>query len=343
MNPNLANGEAPPPQPHSAGAASLTQAASLTALPQNLGPTTPADPNNPQDGTCPPARSCPRRFVGLVLVAMALHCAAVVAEPLRFFSQSDFQAGPEFVWLRERMAPYVEWLYLDHGYFFFAPNPGPNHLVGVRVIPPTTPARGEPLRLAVPIDLDRDVDWYFPNRPRQWPRLLYHRYFMLSEFYNNSFAPPALPEEDQKDLLFVDRWRQDRGFYSALSQSIEHAVARKLSVDRVELLRFERALLSAEQVLGEGWKLNDPRGLELLPEGLAPGDVPQGDVSPGGISQGDYLRGEGAPWGPITGGVPERNTPAIGPIDRRPPLGPWRPRGANLSIPPSPPVEVIRP
>jgi hypothetical protein len=323
MTPPSAHSDEPQPHSHSARAANPRP----TELPRDAAPLSRLDPDNPHDGSGPP-RSCPRKWMGLVLAAIAMHSAAVVAEPLRFFSQSDFQAGPEFVWLRQRMAPYVEWLYLDHGYFFFAPNPGPNHLVGVRVIPPTTPARAQPLRLGTPIDLERDVDEVFPDRHRQWPRLLYHRYFMLSEFYNNSFAPPALPEEDQKDLLFVDRWRQDRTFYSALSRSIEHAIARKLAVDRVELMRFERALLSSEQVLREGWQLNDPRGLELLPEGLPAGE---------GTSEEVPLRE------PITGGGPELESPALGPIDGRTPLGPWRPRRANTSIPPSPPIEVLRP
>lgn len=326
MTPASAQRDDPPPNPLSASArAAKPPPAELSRDAASPGQ---MDPSSPQDGSGLPPRSCPRKLSWLVLAAIALHSAAVVAEPLRFFSQSDFQAGPEFVWLRDRMAPYVEWLYLDHGYFFFAPNPGPNHLVGVRVIPATTLARAQPLRLATPIELERDVDWVFPDRTRQWPRLLYHRYFMLSEFYNNSFAPPALPEEDQKDLLFVDRWRRDRTFYSALSQSIERAIARKLSVDRVELMRFERALLSSEQVLREGWKLNDPRGLELLPEGL-----PDGEGAP------EVAPRREPPPGSGTG----LETPPLGPSESRTPLGPWRPRGANPSIPPSTPVEVLRP
>jgi hypothetical protein len=247
----------------------------------------------------------------LVLIAIAGHLAAVLAEPIRFFSQSETQVAPYAATWRASLAPYVEWLYLDHGYFFFAPNPGPNHLVGARILPPTDLARAEPLRSGVPVYLTRDVDGYFPDRRAQWPRLLYHRYFMLSEFYNSSFAPFELPEEDRADLLFVDRWKQDRKFYMQLSGSIAHALAHRWKAESVELMRLERALPLPERVLREGGRLDDPRGLERLPEAL------QTDIEP-------------------------TRMPAL-----RAPSGPWRPRpeageGRTLTRD-APPVEVIRP
>lgn len=216
----------------------------------------------------PSLGACPARWKWVVLACIAFHCTAIVAEPLRFFSQSEYQAAAETTWLRRSLAPYAEWMYLDHGYFFFAPNPGPSHLIGVRRVPPSDPARSQPIHADRPIELARDVDAYLPNRQSQWPRLLYHRYFMLSEFYNNSFAPAELPEEDKQDLLFVDRWKQDRTFYDALNRSISRAMAHQLQSESVELIRLERQLLSIEQVHRLGWTLDDPRGLGGLPESL---------------------------------------------------------------------------
>ncbi len=37
----------------------------------------------------------------------------------------------------------------------------------------------------------RQIEGSFPDRKAQWPRLLYHRYFMLSEFLNSLSAPEA--------------------------------------------------------------------------------------------------------------------------------------------------------
>lgn len=65
--------------------------------------------------------------------------------------------------------PYLEVLYLNHGYHFFAPEPGPSHLV----------------RYELRFEDGRVEQGLFPDRHRHRPRLLYHRHFMLSEFLNN--------------------------------------------------------------------------------------------------------------------------------------------------------------
>jgi hypothetical protein len=204
-------------------------------------------------------RVCPRSWCGIVAILAVLHLAAVVAEPLRFFSQSDFQAGPEFLALRRWTAPYGEWLSLDHGYFFFAPNPGPSHLLAVS---------NEPIRGAG--SPREDYLAVYPDRRRQRPRLLYHRYFMLSEFYNNTFAPDRLLPEDLVDAEFVARWKRDRARYEQLSASLVRSLSKEFGMDRVALRRLERVLFTREQVLGQGWRLDDPRGLVLLDEGPTP-------------------------------------------------------------------------
>jgi len=61
--------------------------------------------------------------------------------------------------------PYLDLAYLNHGYGFFAPDPGPSHLIRYRV----ELANGHQIR------------GFFPNLKQQWPRLRYHRYFMLAE------------------------------------------------------------------------------------------------------------------------------------------------------------------
>ncbi len=231
--------------------------------------------------------TCSRPWARVMMILVALHALAVLAEPLRFFSQSDVQAAPEFLALRRITAPYSEWLYLDHGYFFFAPNPGPSHLVGARIVSPppiavpslsvgVDPTRVDMKSIAPDVmnpdamnldavNLDDFAD-VFPDRRRQWPRLLYHRYFMLSEFYYNRFAPPELPEELRDDAPLMARWRKDRRFYESLRDSIASSLAHRHGVEKIELARIERELFSPEQVIFDGWGIDDPRGLLVLPE-----------------------------------------------------------------------------
>jgi hypothetical protein len=74
--------------------------------------------------------------------------------------------------------PYVEGLCLANGYRFFAPEPGPSHLVRYEVaLPDGTVKQGS-----------------FPDIEQHFPRLLYHRYFMLTEFINTIDDPDAPSE-----------------------------------------------------------------------------------------------------------------------------------------------------
>jgi hypothetical protein len=87
--------------------------------------------------------------------------------------------------LARQLAPLHQVFFLGHGYRFFAPDPGPAHRVVVRV-----PGSDEEV-------------WSLPDRNRHWPRLLYHRWFMLSEtLWNETQLLP--PREDfqliQQDL-----------------------------------------------------------------------------------------------------------------------------------------------
>ena len=67
--------------------------------------------------------------------------------------------------LHRIIQPYCQAMYLEHGYRFFAPEPGPSHIV----------------RYIVTRQSGETVSGQFPDRDEIWPRLLYHRWFMLSE------------------------------------------------------------------------------------------------------------------------------------------------------------------
>ena len=105
----------------------------------------------------------------IVSVLVVLHVAAVFLGP--FALQGSEMATVAASVLR----PYMDVMGLANGYRFFAPEPGPSHLVRYEL----TRADGS------------QVTGTFPDRQVHRPRLLYHRYFMLSEFINTLQNPDA--------------------------------------------------------------------------------------------------------------------------------------------------------
>lgn len=89
--------------------------------------------------------------------------------------------------LAKAVSPIHRALFLGHGYRFFGPDPGPSHLVNYTV----TRADGS------------KVEGHFPDRERNWPRLLYHRWFMLSEtiYREHVFTPDQVGFEQSQQQL----------------------------------------------------------------------------------------------------------------------------------------------
>jgi len=211
----------------------------------------------------PQSNYCPAWAQIGLLTAFLVHFLGVLSEPLRFFSRSEVRTGPEFAWLGETMKPYSQWLYINHGYFFFAPNPGPGHLIQCSFAPPdgVVPTE-EPSRKQM-----------LPDRNEHWPRLLYHRYLMLSEFYTNRFAPRQVTEELKKDTEFMERWSLDKELYDQIQKSMVASLNHSRGEDLIELRRIERSLPDSQQVLREGWTLNDPRLTSVLSETMVEGKI----------------------------------------------------------------------
>ena len=96
-----------------------------------------------------------RALRGLLHVAIALHVAAIAIAPSTIPPSSQLQRSSF-----RAVQPYLEVLNLNHGYHYFAPDPGESRLLAYRT------ADGRSGRL--------------PSKQIK-PRLLYHRYFMLTE------------------------------------------------------------------------------------------------------------------------------------------------------------------
>jgi len=210
------------------------------------------------------------KFRLLVSFLVILHVTAVFAEPFRFFTRSSQRLhSPDAGLIRGWLSPYIDFAYLHHGYFFFAPNPGPSHLISAQLGPAKPPHK------------PREV--VIPDKTTQWPRLYYHRHFMLSEFLHNSFAPPEQPIEATTDPYIMERWKIDRGLYIAISDSIKNHFKKTENVTEVEIRRVEHLLPNDIQVYQEKWKLTDPRLYILLPESLsetAPASLPGDAIRP---------------------------------------------------------------
>lgn len=73
---------------------------------------------------------------------------------------------------------YLNLLYLNHGYEFFAPDPAGTHVIDYQV----TAADGQV------------VEGRLPSHQQQWPRLLYHRHMMLAE---QTLMPAMGPQSGQ--------------------------------------------------------------------------------------------------------------------------------------------------
>ena len=126
-----------------------------------------------------PPWSLPIRIV--VLVLLMLYLSMVVLAPLTIPVGAPYLTVP----VAERIAPAQQALYLNHGYRFFAPNPGPSHIMVYEI----ETADGE------------QIKGHFPDRDNTSPRLLYHRWFMLSESMYREFS--GLEEKPRICLLYT--------------------------------------------------------------------------------------------------------------------------------------------
>lgn len=164
----------------------------------------------------------------LVTALVALHLFAIFISPM---------AGPPPAsdlsrWCASWVSPYLEALFLGHGYRFFAPNPGPSHLVRYEILGPD----------GAVIETHR-----FPSTTEQSPRLFYHRHFMVAERVNELVSLPE-PEE------LLEDFKLRRELIEQLKQEGKNDIAREV----------EAAMEDENQMLADRRKLRD----ELL-EGIA--------------------------------------------------------------------------
>jgi hypothetical protein len=170
-------------------------------------------------GVRPTAKQAARWLISLWLV---FHLLAIVVAPASVAPSSSFIQSSWLIF-----QPYLEALYLNNGYHFFAPEPAESTLVAFEA----RRADGSVVRGRI------------PNR-RIVPRQLYHRHFMLTERMNES------PEE------------LEQAWYRSYAEHIGH----KYKASQVSLTRVTHYLPTMEMVR-DGVRLNHPESYEEEPLG----------------------------------------------------------------------------
>ena len=108
----------------------------------------------------------------LLSIGITGYLLIVLLGPLSNPIASNNLTGP----LSQMVAPVHQSLFLGHGYRFFGPDPSPSHIVEFRIAQAN----------------EESITGKFPDREKHWPRLLYHRWFMLSETIYEDRAPLML-------------------------------------------------------------------------------------------------------------------------------------------------------
>jgi len=166
-----------------------------------------------------------RRLKWAVNAWLVFHLGAIIIAPAAVGPSSELVHS---AW--DIFQPYIQVLYLNHGYHFFAPEPEESTLLSYEAERPDgTVVRGR-----------------LPD-PATSPRLLYHRYFMLTEHMKDA------PEE------LTELWHR----------SYADQVGRETGASTVRLTKQSHLLSSMERIR-EGGKLDDPESFEDEPLGEFP-------------------------------------------------------------------------
>jgi hypothetical protein len=213
----------------------------------------------------------------LLSAVVALHVLAVFTFPFLFATGTAGEPSPAVRPLYTVLQPYIDLLYLNHGYFFFAPNPGPAHLVHYEA---AFDDGREPIR------------GLFPDRREQWPRLYYHRHFMLSEFLSDAYRPdqffpePRPPVDDSRLARRIHQrqkeqwqrehaeWERRRKLYEDLRESIAEHLQHRYGASEVTLVRRQHRMLVPIELLEDRMLPDDRATYRDLPEALPLEELP---------------------------------------------------------------------
>lgn len=200
---------------------------------------------------------------GWVSVLLIIHLTALFVGPWASPPPSSYLSQQA-----ERLyEPYLRATFLkDHGYRFFAPNPGASHLVRYELLDAAGNKVGE---------------GRFPNLDVHWPRLLYHRHFMISESLNNvTSIPEQAPPLDAPPEVRASYEKAAR-LRDSYFESIGRYLVEQNDVAQVKLFLVEHAIPHPLDVV-DGMSLSDPSLYKEREVGVYKrDDGPKQPVAPG--------------------------------------------------------------
>jgi len=176
-----------------------------------------SDPEQP-----PATTGGPALLRSLGSVAILVYLAGVIIAPL--------SGPPPATELSQAMLqpfrPLLGAVYLGHGYRFFAPNPGPGHSIRWTMTMPDGSTR----------------EGTIPDAENDWPRLLYHRRFMVAEKIAAEVPPVDVPAEIRAEA---------RPYWLPLVQGVADNLLRAEGGSRVRLELVEHFLPGPQDVLAD--------------------------------------------------------------------------------------------
>ena len=197
----------------------------------------------------PPFRTLPGWKRGLLSLAILFHLAAVAFPPLAFQARGPLGGSPSVQAFLTPVRGYGEFLYLNRGYAFFAPDAGPSHLIQV----------------ALTDDAGNVEERMYPDLGRDWPRLLYHRHFMLAEFLQDAYQPPLPPPSyAEEDPEAYEQWGRVRARYEAIRGSITNHLADRHPDHQVAIRRIEHLIPTFVEFNAAPTRLDDERFYSVL-------------------------------------------------------------------------------
>jgi hypothetical protein len=197
--------------------------------------------------------SISRAIISLLVI---VHVVAIAVPPFMLQASGPGGTSPIGEVVMNVLQPYIDVAFLNHGYAFFAPNPGPSHLVRARI--EFDDGRGP-------------IEETFPNLDQQWPRLLYHRHFMLSEQLTAQYQPPQLPPEISQSPELAERWQTARRMYELKLRSFKEHLQSKYNAPHVTLTRVQHRMIDVFEVGEQHKKIDAPDTFyDLREDGFIP-------------------------------------------------------------------------
>ena len=203
-----------------------------------LGPTMQPSPQKPRPTPVPREPGASRRPgrlgpVPRILISLLIvwHFTAIFLAAMSLPPSSDLVLDIAQRW---PMQWYLDALYMNQGHSFFAPDVGPGHFIEYKLFDQS----------------GREIEkGEFPSRKDHWPRLRYHRHFMLAD-------QSDMPSDNKE---FRDSWQ--RKYLEAFGR---HLLRVHEDAQAVQLRRIAHWPLPRRFVVEDGMKLTDPKTYEVL-------------------------------------------------------------------------------